>query len=107
MTDQKNTILAIVLSALVLIGWQYFVGLPQMEKQKQEAHLKAQQTQQLQTQSPAGKSASGTPAAQPGAPSTPGQTAAAPTTQRSREAVIASSPRIMVETPRLHGSIAL
>ena len=41
MTDQKNTILAIVLSALVLIAWQYFVGLPQMEKQKQEAQLKA------------------------------------------------------------------
>ena len=40
MTDQKNTILAIALSALVLIAWQYFVGLPQMEKQKQEALLK-------------------------------------------------------------------
>ena len=37
MTDQKNTILAIVLSALVLIGWQYFFGMPQMEKQKQIA----------------------------------------------------------------------
>ena len=35
MNDQKNTILAIVLSALVLIGWQYFVGMPQMEKQQQ------------------------------------------------------------------------
>ena len=35
MTDQKNTLLAIVLSAIVLIGWQYFVGLPQMDKQKQ------------------------------------------------------------------------
>ena len=45
MTDQKNTILAIVLSALVLIAWQYFVGLPQMEKQRQEAQLKAQQQQ--------------------------------------------------------------
>ena len=45
MTDQKNTILAIVLSAIVLIAWQYFVGLPQMEKQKQEAQLKAQQQQ--------------------------------------------------------------
>ena len=34
MTDQKNTLIAIVLSAIVLIGWQYFVGLPQMQKQK-------------------------------------------------------------------------
>ena len=37
MTDQKNTILAIVLSALVLIGWQLYFGLPQIEKQKQIA----------------------------------------------------------------------
>src|SRR5438067_13180151 len=65
MTDQKNTILAIALSALVLIAWQYFVGLPQMEKQKQEAQLKAQQQQQQQVQ---------TPAQQPGqtAPTAPG-----------------------------------
>ena len=41
MTDNKNTILAIVLSALVLIGWQFFVGMPQ-EKARQE-HLQAQQ----------------------------------------------------------------
>ena len=51
MTDQKNTLLAIVLSAVVLIAWQYFVGMPQMEKQKQEAQLKQQQQQQ-QVQQP-------------------------------------------------------
>mgnify|MGYP001547547985 CR=1 FL=1 len=44
--DSKNTILAIVLSALVLICWQYFIGGPQLEKQKQEA---AQQQQAQQT----------------------------------------------------------
>jgi YidC/Oxa1 family membrane protein insertase len=45
MNDQKNTILAIVLSAIVLIGWQYFIGMPQMERQRQEALLKQQQAQ--------------------------------------------------------------
>ena len=35
MTDNKNTILAIVLSALVLLGWQYFFAVPQ-EKARQE-----------------------------------------------------------------------
>ena len=35
MTDNKNTILAIVLSALVLLGWQYFFAAPQ-EKSRQE-----------------------------------------------------------------------
>src|SRR5688572_3337679 len=54
MNDQKNTILAIVLSAVVLIVWQYFVGMPQMEKQRQETQLKQQQQQaQQQAQPPA------------------------------------------------------
>ena len=34
-TDNKNMLLAIVLSAIVLIGWQYFFAAPQMQKQKQ------------------------------------------------------------------------
>src|SRR5215204_1880901 len=104
MTDQKNTILAIVLSALVLIAWQYFVGIPQMEKQKQEALLKQQQQQQ-QVQTP-GQPA---PAAQGGVqPQLPGQ-GAAPTINQvlTRDAVIKASPRIMIETPRLRGSISL
>ena len=51
MSDHKNTILAIVLSLLVLVTWQYFIGFPQMEKQRQEAALKQQQ-QQSQVQPP-------------------------------------------------------
>src|SRR6187200_3141830 len=101
MTDQKNTILAIVLSALVLIAWQYFVGLPQMEKQKQEALLKQQQQQQqVQTTAQPGQPAPTAPGGvQPqlsgqGAAPTPGQ-------QLSREAVLKASPRVLVETPRL------
>ncbi len=34
MTDNRNTILAVILSGLVLIGWQYFYNVPQMEKQR-------------------------------------------------------------------------
>ncbi|MGB3866946.1 MAG: membrane protein insertase YidC, partial [Xanthobacteraceae bacterium] len=34
MTDNRNTIIAIILSGLVLIGWQYFFNIPQMEKQR-------------------------------------------------------------------------
>ncbi len=107
MDNQKNTILAIALSALVLIAWQYFIGLPQMEKQKQEALLKQQQQQQVQT-----------PAQQPGqpAPTTPGGAqpqlsgqGAAPTIaqQLSREAALKVSPRVLIDTPRLRGSISL
>jgi YidC/Oxa1 family membrane protein insertase len=114
MTDHKNTILAVALSLLVLIVWQYFIGFPQMEKQRQEAQLKAQQQQQQQIQNPPAQNPqaqqpSGQPAAQSGAPpQLPGQ-GAAPTVaqQLSREAALKATPRIAIETPRLSGSIAL
>jgi YidC/Oxa1 family membrane protein insertase len=90
MSKHKRTILAIVLSLLVIVGWQYFIGEPQLERQRQEAQLKQQQ-QQAQTQPSA---------AQSSAPSVQAQTA-------SREAVIGPSPRIAIDTPRLGGSINL
>ncbi len=104
--DQKNTILAIALSAVVLIGWQYFVGLPQMEKQRQEAQLKQQQQQQAPQQP--GQTSTPAQPGQPGVPVAPGQTVNVPGQQLSREDVIArTQPRVMIETPRLKGSIAL
>src|SRR5256885_5041927 len=107
--NDKNTIIAIVLSAVVLLGWQYFIGMPQMEKQRQEAQLKQQQTQQAPAPStvpaPGTAPTPGT-VAQPGAPPAPGQ--ASPVAQaQTRDAVLAASPRIAVDTPRLKGSIAL
>ena len=103
MTDQKNTILAIVLSALVLIGWQYFFDMPQMEKQRQDA---AAQTQAAAAAAgaaaaparpatpPAGASAgAAAAAARPaGAPRRPARSAAT----RS----LAASPRVTIETPQ-------
>src|SRR6185436_18073029 len=89
MNDQKNTILAIVLSAIVLIAWQYFVGMPQMEKQRQEALLK-QQAQQQPGQPPTPQGGQATPAP-PGsvAPQLPGQGAApTPGQQLTREVVL-------------------
>ena len=94
--DQKNTLLAIVLSAVVLIGWQVYFGMPQMEKHKQ-----AQQTTQ---QAPGAPSQPGAPSTPGTAPSVPPGTAAQPT---SREAALATSARIRIETPTLAGSIAL
>ena len=70
MSDHKNTILAIVLSLIVVVGWQYFIGYPQMEKQRQQALLKQQEQAQ-----PSRRGAAG--AAQPGArPAPPGARAA-------------------------------
>jgi YidC/Oxa1 family membrane protein insertase len=75
MTDNKNTILAIVLSAVVLIAWQYFYAMPNAEKQKaalQQAEL------QKQAEKPAGpptqNAQSGLAPAAPGtAPTVPGR----------------------------------
>ncbi len=118
MNDQKNTIIAIVLSAIVLIGWEYFYALPQ--KQRQEELQRQAQTTQVQPapQATPGQgapgqaspgSASGIPGGIPGAapkiPSAPDASAAGE--QKSRETIITSTARIPIETPRIKGSIAL
>src|SRR3954469_8038787 len=109
MMNDKNTIIAIVLSAIVLIGWQFFIGGPQVERQKQEALLKQQQQQQ-QTPAPGTPSATPAPGTAPApgqaTPQAPGQ-AAPPAQTQTREAVLAAGPRVQVDTPRLKGSIAL
>ncbi|MEO6783718.1 MAG: membrane protein insertase YidC, partial [Bradyrhizobium sp.] len=106
MTDNRNTIFAVVLSGLVLIGWQYFFNLPQMEK-----HRAAEQAQ-----SELVKPAPQNPASQNEAAATPqgtAPTANAPATQPAstavvdRETAIASTARIKIDTPRVAGSIAL
>jgi YidC/Oxa1 family membrane protein insertase len=107
MNDHKNTILAIVLSGMVLIAWQYFVGMPQLEKQRQQQ----QQQQQAQQQTP-GPGPQTAPAPQTGpqpqlGPQVPGQPTPAPGAQLSREAMLTASPRVAIETPRVKGSISL
>ena len=106
MTDNRNTILAVILSGLVLIGWQYFFNLPQMEK-----HRAAEQAQ-----SELVKPAPQNPASQNEAAATSqgtAPTANAPATQPAstavvdRETAIASTARIKIDTPRVAGSIAL
>ena len=108
MTDNRNTILAVILSGLVLIAWQYFYNVPQMEKQR------AQQPDA----EPAGKSngAARRGPRQHHAASRHahaigqracGKSARLATTVVSRDAAIAASPRIKIETPSVSGSISL
>src|SRR6266481_5422 len=105
MSDQKNTILAIVLSALVLIGWQIYFGLPQMEKQKQTQQQQAQERSQQPPPLPQQPGATQAPSAPGTAPqATQPGAAAQPMT---RDATLAASPRVRIETPSLSGSIAL
>ncbi|HEV7637203.1 MAG TPA: membrane protein insertase YidC [Bradyrhizobium sp.] len=103
MTDNRNTILAVILSGLVLIGWQYFFNIPQMEKQR------AAQQAQSELAKPSPQATPGT-TPEPGAAPAPSANAPSPasaTAVVSRDAAIASTPRLKIETPRLSGSIAL
>ncbi len=81
MTDynNKNFILAIVLSMAIIFGWQYFYAGPIAEKAQKQAEL-----------------------AQTAAPAAATQPAAVP-----REQVLTSAPRVKIETPELQGSINL
>jgi YidC/Oxa1 family membrane protein insertase len=95
MTDQKNTIIAIVLSALILIGWQFYFGVPHIDKQKQ-------QPKSAPTSQPSGAPVQPAPGSAPSAPAQPSATPA-----QTREAALAASPRVRIETPSLVGSISL
>ena len=90
--DQKNTILFFVLSAVIVIGWQIWVG-----------GFGPQQKPATPPQSVPGTTTPGAPGAPP-APGTPAEPAAKPLT---REEALARSPRVRIETPRLAGSVAL
>jgi YidC/Oxa1 family membrane protein insertase len=105
MTDNRNTIIAVVLSGLVLLGWQYFFNIPQMERQR--AVELAQKQAANPTPAPAATpGATTTP--QPGAPATaPGAAPVSTVPTVSRDAALAAGPRIKIDTPRLSGSIAL
>jgi len=87
--DKRNIILAMVLTGLILFGWPYVA-----ERLFPGSMKPAEQAQTAQPQA-------GQPPAS--APATP----AAPATIRDRAAVLADSPRIAIETPKLRGSIAL
>ncbi len=102
MENNKNFILAIALSLAVLIGWQFlYMGPAQKARQQAiEAAQKAEtQTAKTETQATNGQVSSPSPSVE--VPSVP--TAAYP----SREAAIAASPRVKINSPALIGSINL
>ncbi len=88
MSDHKNMILAVVLSAIVLLGWGFVT----------ETWFPAANPPSTKIEK--GRSV---PVAQPQAD----PAADSPAAIRDRRLVLAESPRIRIETPRLNGSINL
>ncbi len=89
--NTKNMLMAAALSLIFIGLWDYFYAFPEFERQKQ-----AQLQQQKLAQAP-----------KLGAPEqAPGAAAPAPVA-RTREAALALSPRVAIDTRSIAGSIAL
>ena len=93
--DQKNFIVAIVLSVLIIVGWQHF-----FQPAKPPVPPPQTTSQSATPQTPAGQST---------APGVPGAPSAEPAAAQilSRKEALAASPRVTFDTPELVGSIAL
>ena len=102
MSNQQNLILAIALSLMVIVLWQFFVVGPMIEEERQR---------QLAQQSAITEDVSGNVPAPAGGgsgtPQTPGASAPGGPPTLSREATIASAARVTIDTPSLKGSINL
>ena len=102
MTDNRNVILAIVLSILVLFGWQFFVAGPQLQR--------AQQQQEIAAAQAAADAALAIPATAAPAAGTPAAVEAAlasNTVYPDRATAIAATQRVTIDTHELQGSINL
>ncbi len=104
--DTRNLFLAIALSVLVMAGWQYFYAGPLYQREHQ-AQMEAA-NQASTAPAPEAQPSGGTTAAPPGAPAAatpPGApSTAAPATV---SAALAASPRVLIDTPSVGGSIDL
>src|SRR6185437_8887082 len=108
MIENRNTILAVILSGIVLIAWQYFYNVPQMEKQRAQTQTQAELAKPSPQATPGSTTpGSTTPGATPAANAPANAPAAATAAIVSRDAAIAATPRVKIETPSLIGSISL
>jgi YidC/Oxa1 family membrane protein insertase len=100
-SDQRNLFLAIALSLAILLGFQFFIEQPRRAEQQARQPQTTEQAQPGSAPVPGQVATPPTPG-QAGAPPVPGQ-AAAPL----RDQALARAPRIVIDTPRLKGSISL
>jgi YidC/Oxa1 family membrane protein insertase len=98
--EQRNLLLAIVVSVGILIGFQYL-----FERLRPPPPI----TPAVPTQTAPAPGTAAPGATAPGAPGTaaPATSSAAAPGVETREQAIAEQPRVRINTPRLHGSVAL
>src|SRR6516165_5513474 len=103
--EQRNLLIAIVLSVGILIAFQFAyerIRPPQPQGPSGGTSVTAPATS-----GPSGGSATPAPAASSSAPGANAPGAAPAHAVETREAALAEQPRVRIETPRLHGSIDL
>ncbi len=113
--DNKNVYVAIALSILVIIGWNFFYGWPQMQKQRaaqQQAaatQVPGQATPVTQKDAQASRELAQQSTASPpnGAASQPAAGMAPVEVQQTRAAAIAANPHVVIDTPAIAGSVNL
>ncbi|RLP23910.1 membrane protein insertase YidC [Mesorhizobium sp. YM1C-6-2] len=102
MENNRNFFITIALSVLILTLWQVFYMNPKIERERETTRIEQervaaeQKTAAPQSQGTAGDTPATPPGAVPGAPGA-----------ESREAAVASTARIKIDTPSLSGSINL
>ncbi len=99
--EQRNVILAIVLSIAIILGWQLIFPPPPPEPDK----ATEQQTVERQGGAPEGMAPSAVPGTGGAIPDIPGL-AQAPAKAPSRDALVAETPRVRIASKRLSGSIS-
>jgi len=98
--DNRNMLIAIVMSIAILAGWQFFVEIPRMKHQR-ELEQAAKQEAVVAPPETVGAQGNGTMA--PASPASP----AANVSPMSLGEALAKSPRVKINSPRIVGSIAL
>lgn len=99
MENNRNYFVAIALSVLILIGWQFLYVNPKIERERAVAEMQAELDKS--------KPATAPETAPSGAATAPSGSAIPGTTPESREAAVSQSARVPIETDALLGSINL
>ena len=105
MIDQRNLVIAIALSLVVILAWSFLYDVPRVERERARQQQAVEQQVGERPTAGTGQPAAPTPAdALPAAPTTAG---AEPGLAMDRAALLEAGPRVAIASPRLEGSISL
>ena len=106
MPEQRNLILAIVLSVTIIIGFQYFYELPRIQEEQRRQAAIEESTGGSVTPTPAPATTPSSTASTT-APAAPGSVPTDQPTEGTRETVLAKGERIAIDNGKLTGSLGV